>query len=63
MEARMREVRIERGKSLMRVHRDTGIPYGTLHRWETGELPKAPIEKAVLIAHSLGCTLDDLFVE
>lgn len=63
MESRMREVRYERGKSLMRVHRDTGVPYTTLRRWESGKLPTAPVEKVVLVARSLGCRVEDLVSE
>ncbi len=63
MKTRMREMRDVCGKSLMRVHRETGVPYGTLQRWEHGGLPKAPLERVALVARSLRCRVDDLFAE
>lgn len=63
MKSQMREMRDKCGKSLMRVHRETKIPYQTLQRWEYGEMPKARLEYAVLVAKSLNCNVEDLVKE
>ncbi|WP_159430825.1 helix-turn-helix domain-containing protein [Olsenella phocaeensis] len=61
--SRMREMRDRCGKSLMRVHRETGIPYVTLQRWESGGIAKAPLGRALAVAKAIGCDVADLISE
>lgn len=63
MKSQMREMRDKCGKSLMRVHRETKIPYQTLQRWEKGEMPKARLEYAVRVARALNCSVEELVKE
>ncbi|MBS6418847.1 MAG: helix-turn-helix transcriptional regulator [Olsenella uli] len=56
----MRRIRFLAEKSLRQVARETGIPYRTLQNWEAGGIPKAPLDKAVRVARSLGCEVSEL---
>lgn len=49
----------ERGISLYRVSKDTGIPYSTLNDWKNGK-SKPKVDKLIKIATYLGVSLDEL---
>jgi transcriptional regulator with XRE-family HTH domain len=54
----MRPAFERRGKSLARIHEETGIDYHNLHKLLKGS--HAPSwASAVLLAKALGCSLDD----
>lgn len=55
----LKEHRIERGKTLREVERDTGISNANLSRWESGKvLPN--IDFCVKLADYYGISIDEL---
>jgi lambda repressor-like predicted transcriptional regulator len=56
----MRMRRLESGKSLAEVSRETGIPYRTLQDWQRFSMQRAALEDAIKVADCLGCPVKDL---
>ena len=55
----LREIRIEKGKTLREVERDTGISNSNLSRWESGKVIPS-IAFCEQLADYYGISLDEL---
>lgn len=60
--ARFKELRKERGIKGSTISRRTGIPEATLSTWTVGRC-NPRLDKLILVADVLGCSLDDFLVD